>query len=70
VLPIEIVSVTIALVLALKLLNGALEAVIDHLHPQQHPEIGAAKDMLAGAVLIAAVAALVVAAAMVIDTVL
>ncbi len=63
-----LVAVTAAIVLALELLNSALEGVIDLLHPGQHPEVGAVKDMLAGAVLIAALAALVVAAAMVIDT--
>ncbi len=63
-----LVAVTVAIVLALELLNSALEGVIDLLHPGLHPEIGAVKDMLAGAVLIAAMAALVVAAAMLIDT--
>lgn len=42
--------------------------MIDLLHPGHHPEVGVVKDMLAGAVLVAAVAALVVATAMVIDT--
>ncbi|MDJ0277273.1 diacylglycerol kinase [Sphingomonas sp. 2R-10] len=63
-----LVAVTIALVLALELLNAALEGVIDLLHPGYHAEIGAVKDMLAGAVLIAAIAALLVATAMVVDT--
>ncbi len=63
-----LVALTVAIVLALELLNGALESVIDLLHPGLHPDIGAAKDMLAGAVLVAAIAALVVAAAMVVDT--
>ncbi len=63
-----LVAVTIALVLALELLNAVLEGVIDLLHPGHHPEIGAVKDMLAGAVLIAAIAALAVATAMVVDT--
>ncbi len=62
------VALTVALVLALELLNGALEGIIDLLHPDRHPEVGVAKDMLAGAVLVAAGAALVVAAAMIIDT--
>lgn len=63
-----LVAITVALVLALELLNGALETVIDRLHPERHPEIGIAKDMLAGAVLVAALAALGVAGAMVVDT--
>ncbi len=64
-----LVGVTIAIVLALELVNSALEGVIDLLHPARHPEIGAIKDMLAGAVLVAAIAALGVAAAMVVDAI-
>lgn len=59
-----LVAVTCALVLALELVNSALEALIDLLHPQLHPEIKAIKDMLAGAVLMISCAALVVAAAL------
>ncbi|QIG81028.1 diacylglycerol kinase [Stakelama tenebrarum] len=63
-----IVAITTALVLALELLNSALEAVIDLLHPSIHPEVKAAKDMLAGAVLAISIAALLVAGAMTVDT--
>jgi diacylglycerol kinase (ATP) len=63
-----LVAVTCALVLALELVNSALEAVIDLLHPGIHPSIKIAKDMLAGAVLMMSVAALAVAAAMVVDS--
>ncbi|MEG3180600.1 diacylglycerol kinase [Sphingomonas sp. LT1P40] len=59
-----VVAVTVALVLALELINSALEAVIDLLHPGLHPEIKAAKDMLAGAVLTISIAALVVGIAL------
>lgn len=62
-----LVAVTIALVLALELINSAMESVIDLLHPGQHPEIKVIKDMVAGAVLTISIAALVVAAAMVVD---
>ena len=62
-----LVAVVIALVLALELVNSAIEAIIDLLHPGQHPEIKAAKDMVAGAVLTISVAALVTSLAMVID---
>lgn len=62
-----LVAVTIALVLALELINSAMEAVIDLLHPAFHPEIKVIKDMVAGGVLIISVAALIVAAAMVIQ---
>lgn len=59
-----IVAVSVGLVLALELINSALEAVIDLLHPSLHPEIKAAKDMLAGAVLVISVAALAVGGAL------
>ena len=58
------VAVVVALVLALELLNSAMEGVIDLLHPGIHPEIKAIKDMVAGAVLVVSIAALVVGAAM------
>ena len=64
-----LVALTIALVMALELVNSAMESVIDLLHPAVHPEIKIIKDMVAGAVLIISVAALVVAAAMVIASV-
>jgi diacylglycerol kinase (ATP) len=51
-------AVTCALVLALELINSALEALIDLLHPKVHPEIKVIKDMLAGAVLAISCAAL------------
>jgi len=60
-----LVAVTVALVLALELLNSAVEAVIDLLHPGIHAEIKAAKDMLAGAVLLISTAAMAVGAALV-----
>jgi undecaprenol kinase len=56
-------AVTIGMVIAAELFNAALETLADHLHPQRHPEIGAAKDIAAGAVLIASIAALGVALA-------
>ena len=62
-----VVGLTVALVLALELVNAALEGVIDLLHPAHHPEIKAIKDMAAGAVLTISIAALGVALALVID---
>ena len=59
-----IVAVTVALVLALELLNAALEGVVDLLHPAIHPEIKAIKDMAAGAVLMMSFAALAVGIAL------
>ena len=62
-----VVAVTCALVLALELINSALEGLIDLLHPETHPEIKAIKDMLAGAVLMISCAALAVATALVVN---
>lgn len=52
-----IVAVATALVLALEAINSALEAVIDHLHPGAADPIRRAKDMAAGAVLVASAGA-------------
>ena len=52
-----VVLLTIALVLALEGLNTALEAVVDLASPEIHPLAKVAKDVGAGMVLIAAVAA-------------
>lgn len=52
------VMLACALVLALELINSAVEALIDLLHPGVHPEIKIIKDMLAGAVLAVSCAAL------------
>jgi diacylglycerol kinase len=48
------------LVFAAEALNTALEFLADAVHPEQHPKVGQAKDAAAGAVLIAAIAALLV----------
>jgi undecaprenol kinase len=54
------VALSIALVLALELLNTALECVVDHLHPEAAPEIKLAKDIAAGAVLVASAGAVAI----------
>jgi diacylglycerol kinase len=56
-----LIVLCIALVLAAELINSAIEALSDHLHPDIHPSIGKVKDMLAGMVLIVSIAAAVVA---------
>lgn len=48
------------LTLITEIQNTAFEAAIDHLHPEQHPNIGRAKDMIAGSVLLSLVYALAV----------
>jgi len=62
-----LVALVVALVMALELVNSALEAIIDRLHPERHPEIRIVKDMLAGAVLVASIAALLIALALAIE---
>ena len=56
---------TVGLVLVVELVNTALETLVDHLHPERHPAIGAAKDIAAGAVLLASMIAVLVAVAFV-----
>lgn len=46
------VAVLLVLGLVVELLNGALEVLLDRLHPDQDPEIGAAKDMASAAALV------------------
>lgn len=59
-----LVVLAIALVLALELVNSALEYLLDHLHPDLAREIGAAKDAAAASVLVASLAAAAVGALM------
>lgn len=65
-----IAALTVAFVLAAELFNTAVEGLADHLHPDQHPAIKTVKDCAAGAVLVASVAALGVAAAFIFDVAL
>jgi undecaprenol kinase len=55
----------IAGVLAVEMVNAAVEGLADRLHPERHPEIKRVKDLAAGAVLIASLGAVGVAAAFV-----
>ncbi len=57
-----IILLVSVLVMAFEALNSALERLIDHLHPDIHPEIGIVKDMAAGAVLLLSIGALIIAA--------
>ncbi len=56
------VTVMCTLVLALEAVNTAIEAVVDLASPQYHELAKRAKDVAAGAVLIAALGALIIAA--------
>ena len=56
-----ILVLTMAAVLALEAVNTAIEALCDAVSKEPHPEIGRAKDVAAGAVLIASIAAVIIA---------
>jgi diacylglycerol kinase len=51
------VLIVIGLVWSAEALNSALEILADHLAPNEHPLVGRAKDVAAGGVLAAAIAA-------------
>lgn len=55
-----ILVLVICLVLLLELTNTALEYTLDIFHPRVHPTVGIVKDVMAGAVLISALAALII----------
>lgn len=57
-----LVTLTMGLAMALELLNTAGEKLVDILSPGHDPRYGLVKDILAGAVLVAALAAAVVGA--------
>lgn len=60
-LEMAVVFVAIFMVLGAEMFNSALEAVVDLFSPRRHPLAKAAKDMAAGAVVLTALNALVVA---------
>jgi undecaprenol kinase len=53
-----LIGLAVGLVLVAELVNTALETLADLLHPGHHPEIGVAKDVAAGAVLVATLVAI------------
>lgn len=55
-------AVAAGLVFAAEALNTALEFLADAVHPEHHPLVGQAKDVAAGGVLLAAIAAAAVGA--------
>ena len=50
----------IGLVMSIEGLNTAAEEIADFIHPEQHKKIGFIKDVAAGAVFIASIAAVIV----------
>jgi len=55
-----IILLCIGLVVALELINTAIETLADHLHPGRDPHIGLVKDLAAAAVLVAAVISFII----------
>jgi diacylglycerol kinase (ATP) len=62
-----LVSVCAAAVLAAELFNTAIEHLADHVRPELHPQIRIVKDCAAAAVLCAALGAIGVAVAFVVE---
>ena len=62
-----VLLLTAGSVVALELVNTALEKLIDHVHPDQHAIVGIVKDTLAGAVLTMSITSLLVFAAFVVS---
>lgn len=62
-----LVALTVGAVFAAELFNTALEQLADRIHPEQHPQIKAAKDCGAAAVLVCSLAALAVALALAVE---
>jgi diacylglycerol kinase (ATP) len=56
------IALAIALVWVAEALNSAIEALADAVHPERDARIGKSKDLAAGAVLVAAIAAAVIGA--------
>ncbi|GLB53649.1 diacylglycerol kinase [Neptunitalea chrysea] len=52
---------TITLVLSMEAINTAVEKIADFVHPEHHKKIGIIKDIAAGAVLLTAIAAIIIA---------
>ncbi len=55
-----LLTITIALVIGLELINSATENLVDLISPQHHPLAGKIKDISAGAVLVAAIASVII----------
>lgn len=56
----SVIIICFVVVFAVETINTALERLADHLHPDRHPEIGKAKDLMAAASLIAAIGSAII----------
>ncbi len=55
-----VILLVISFVLLAEMINSALEKLVDHLQPDWHPVAKVVKDVAAGAVLIAAITAVII----------
>lgn len=55
-----VLALVVGFVIVAEIMNSAIERLLDRLAPQRNPLTGLIKDMMAGAVLVAALTALVV----------
>lgn len=55
-----IILICCTLVISCELMNTAIETYIDYRSPEQHPEIGKAKDIAAAAVLVCAIVSAII----------
>jgi len=55
-----ILVISIALVMAMEMVNTSIEAIVDLVSPEYHPLAKIAKDVAAGCVLVTAIAAVIV----------
>ncbi len=62
--------IMIAMVMSVEGANTAIEYMADFIHPEHHPKIGLIKDIGAGAVFIASIAAIIVASVIYIPKIL
>ncbi len=56
-----ILALTIGFVVSMEMVNAAIEGIVDHVSPEYHKQAGKIKDLAAGAVLVSAVVATVIA---------
>lgn len=61
-----VLAATMSVGIAAELLNASIEALLDRVHPDHDPEVGAAKDMSSAAVLVINIASTVIFAGSVI----
>ena len=56
------IIICIGMVISMELINTAIEEIVNFISPGQHPQAGLIKDVSAGAVLVAAITSVIIAA--------